>query len=335
MEADKVVCGREESIMSERPVAFGAFLDESRCVGNDEETCGRAFRRGRETRAERSRAGFSLIELLVVIGIIASLVALLLPAVQQAREAARRLQCRNQLRQIGLALHNYEGTHGCLPFSSLVLTAVGNETGWAWGTMLLPYLEQGPLYQQLAPNGDNAPTIPDPNTRTVLPLLICPSDASANWNQQKGGHAKSNYVAMFGSNKDFSDIGNGMFFYNSSTRDRDITDGMSNTIAMGERSWDGMIHPVIGNGTVGRIGSIWFGNLRGNRHDVISWCDPLLVTDQRINGTHPNAFSSLHFGGCNFLFADGSVHFLNENIDNVRSFCALSTSHENEALGEY
>ena len=217
----------------------------------------------------------------------------------------------------------------------LVLTAVGNETGWAWGTMLLPYLDQGPLYQRLAPNGGNAPTIPDANTRTVLPVLICPSDASANWNQQKGGHAKSNYVAMFGSNKDFSEIGNGMFFYNSSTRDRDITDGMSNTIAMGERSWDGMIHPVIGNGTVGRIGSIWFGNLRGNRHDVISWCDPLLVTDQRINGTHPNAFSSLHFGGGNFLFADGSVHFLNENIDNVRSFCALATSHENEAIGEY
>ena len=283
----------------------------------------------------RIRTGFSLIELLVVIALIASLVALLLPAVQQAREAARRLQCRNNLKQMGLAMHNYEGTHGCFPFSSLVVTSVGNETGWAWGTMLLPYFDQSPLYQRLAPNGNNAPTGPDAQTTTVLPFYLCPSDASENWTLQKGGHAKSNYVAMFGSNKDWSDIGNGMFYYNSSTRDRDITDGMSNTIAAGERSWDGLIHGSIGNGSVGRIGSIWFGNLRGNRHDVISWCDPLLVTDQRINGDHPNAFSSLHFGGCHFLFADGSVHFLNENIDNSGSFCALSTTQGNEETGSY
>lgn len=281
------------------------------------------------------RLGFSLIELLVVIGLITSLIAFLLPAVQQAREAARRLQCRNNLRQIGLALHNYEEVHGCLPFSSLVITSVGNETGWAWGTMLLPFQDQATLYQKLDPNGANAPSSPTNETTTVLPVYLCPSDASEPWNRQKGGHAKSNYVGMFGSNKDFSDVGNGMFFYNSSTRDRDITDGRSNTIAAGERSWDGLIHPVIGNGTIGRIGSIWFANLQGNRHDVISWCDPLLQTDQRINGTHPNAFSSLHFGGCNFLFADGSVHFLSENIDNSGSFCPLATIRGAETIGEF
>ena len=278
------------------------------------------------------RSGFSLVELLVVIGLITSLIALLLPAVQQALEAARRLQCRNNLKQIGLALHNYEGTHGCYPFASLVITTVGGETGWAWGTMLLPFFDQGPLYQKLAPNGDNAPT---PLTLVVLLFHICPSDASGDWNQQKGGHAKSNYVAMFGSNKDWSDVGNGMFFYNSSTRVRNVTDGLSNTIAGGERSWDGLNHGLIGNGSVGRIGSIWFGNLQGNRHDVISWCDPLLITDQRINGTHPNALSSLHFGSCHFLFADGSVHFISENIDNAGSFCALATVSGSEVIGEY
>jgi uncharacterized protein DUF1559 len=174
----------------------------------------------------------------------------------------------------------------------------------------------------------------------VLSIYLCPSDPSGNWNLQKGGHAKSNYVAMFGSNKDPSatstgDIGNGAFYYNSSIRDRDITDGLSNTIAAGERGWDGVVHGVIGKGSIGRIGSIWFGNLQGDRHDVISWCDPLLNTDQRINGSHPNAFNSYHFGGCHFLFADGSVHFLSENIDNSGSFCALATIHNSETIVQY
>lgn len=283
----------------------------------------------------RRRMGFSLIELLVVMALITSLIAFLLPTIQQVREAARRLQCRNNLKQLGLALHTYEGTHGCLPFSSAVATAVGNETGWAWGTMLLPYLDQAPLYHRMAPDGSNAPNVPDGNTTVVLPVYLCPSDSSENWNRQKGGHAKSNYVSMFGSNKDLSDLGNGMFYYNSSTRHRDITDGMSNTIAIGERSWDGLIHPVINEESVGRIGSIWFGNRMGSQNDVISWCDPLLLTNQQINGDHPNAFSSMHFEGSHFLFADGSVHFLSENIDNSGSFCALATVHGNEAIGEY
>lgn len=286
-------------------------------------------------KSGRRRTGFSLVELLVVIGLIASLMAFLLPAIQQAREAARSLHCRSNLRQTGLALQNYEGTHGCLPFSSLVFTAVGNETGWAWGTMLLPYFDRSTLYQQLAPDGNNAPYQPDARTKVVLPFFLCPSDASGNWNLQKGGHAKSNYITMFGSNRDLSDTGNGMFFYNSSTRDRDVTDGRSNTISAGERSWDGAVHSVIGNGSVGMIGSIWYGNLQGNNHDVIGWCDPLLITDQRINGSHPNAFSSMHFGGCHFLFADGSVHFLSENIDNAGSFCALATAHSADRTGEY
>jgi prepilin-type processing-associated H-X9-DG protein len=140
---------------------------------------------------------------------------------------------------------------------------------------------------------------------------------------------------MFGSNKDFSDIGNGMFYYNSSTRTSDLTDGMSNTIAAGERSWDGLVHPTIDNNSVGRIGSIWVVNLRGNHHDPISWCDPLLTTDQHINGQHPNAYSSLHEGGCHFLFADGSVHFLSENIDNGNTFCPLATRQGSEVIGGF
>ncbi|MDB5344408.1 MAG: hypothetical protein JWP89_2785 [Schlesneria sp.] len=286
-------------------------------------------------KRDRIRRGFSLIELLVVMALIASLIAFLMPAVQQAREAARRLQCRNNLRQIGLALHNYEGVHGCQPFSSLVMTDVGNETGWAWGTMLLPFLDQSPLYLQLAPNGNNAPTAADTLSKTVLPFYLCPSDPSDHWNQQMGGHAKSNYVTMYGSNRDDSPkVGNGMFFFNSSVRDRDVRDGLSNTIAAGERSWDGMLHPNMNEFTIGSAGSIWIANLQGNLNDVVSWCDPQ-GRNQRINGSHPNCFSSLHVGGCHFLFGDGSVHYLSENIDNNGSFCSLSTTGGGEIVGEY
>lgn len=282
-----------------------------------------------------TRRGFSLIELLVVIALIASLTAFLMPAVQQAREAARRLQCRNNLRQIGLALHNYEGTHGCLPFSSLVITQPGKETGWAWGTMLLPYLDQSSLYQKLDPNGNNAPDQPNAMTTVVLPFYLCPSDPSPNIIQQMNGHAKSNYVAMYGSNRDdLPAVGNGMFYFNSSTRDRDVTDGLSNTVAIGERSWDGTVNPAINQASVGRVGSVWVANQKDNLNDVISWCDPL-SQNQRINGYHPNSFSSLHVGGCHFLFGDGSVHYLSDTIDNFGSFCALATKHGSEITGVY
>lgn len=290
------------------------------------------------TSRRSTRSGFSLIELLVVIGLISSLIALLLPAVQQAREAARALQCRSNLKQIGLAMHNYEGTYGCLPFSNLVFTTPGSETGWAWGTMFLPELDQAPLYQKLAPNGNNAPPLPNDLTRTVLRIYICPSDASPDWNQQKEGFAKSNYVAMFGSNRDNSSngmAGNGMFYFNSSVRFRDVLDGLSNTIAAGERSWDGMVNPLIDPTSVGRAGSIWAANLQGNLNDVFSWCDPSSVSNQRINGLHPNSFSSLHNGGCQFLFADGSIHFLSENIDNTQCFCPLATVRGGENIHDY
>ena len=118
------------------------------------------------TIASRPR-GFTLIELLVVIAIIAILIALLLPAVQQAREAARRSTCKNNMRQIGLALHNYHDTHGIFPL------AFFQENGWTSSTMLLPFLEQTPLYTALNVNGPA--NLADPNilalTRKTIPVF--------------------------------------------------------------------------------------------------------------------------------------------------------------------
>src|SRR5437016_3440588 len=103
---------------------------------------------------QKRNAGFTLIELLVVIAIIAVLIALLLPAVQQAREAARRAQCKSSLKQIGLAMHNYHASLNCLPPGHLDAPFIWG-TCWGWGTMILPYLDQAPLYNSLAgaPNG--------------------------------------------------------------------------------------------------------------------------------------------------------------------------------------
>jgi len=196
-----------------------------------------------------SRRGFTLIELLVVIAIIAVLIALLLPAVQAAREAARRAQCVNSLRQMGLALHNYESSVSKFPPGNVTATidvgmGLSSWTGWSPHAMLLPYLEQSPLYNaanfmlicaQESTRGDRA------NSTVVLTRIatfLCPSDGNA------GKQWINNYYASLGAtpiqysppNGDTSGI---FTLYNSSTRSgayglSDVTDGTSNTIAFGE-----------------------------------------------------------------------------------------------------
>lgn len=193
------------------------------------------------------RNGFTLIELLVVIAIIAVLIALLLPAVQQAREAARRTQCKNNLKQLGLALHNYEGTFLVFPMN-------GGSTGFSPQARMLPYVEQSNLQNLIDFNlkvytGPGGSQIPNPVFvplfAQTIPLLLCPSDPSPAQSTAILGtpaqtyvFAGNNYMASTGSGTgtSYDDRGrtDGLFWINSNSRISEVTDGLSNSIVMSE-----------------------------------------------------------------------------------------------------
>ncbi len=277
------------------------------------------------------RRGFTLIELLVVISIIAILIALLLPAVQQARESARRTQCKNNLKQIGLALHNYHDTHSVFPPAALAIryngTAVAPSDaepgrtavagGWAWSTFILPFLEQSNLYQSLNPNGNNFPAAPNQFTRTVLTVYLCPTEASPvihtatpmGGDGVSDGHARSSYPAVAGSgaNADYANKApfntRGIMCYNSRTSMKDVLDGTSNTMIVAERFWDG-------KDSEKRRGVVWVGKAPGkNPGDVGNKYSNIIRVENLpawlINGTNNNAAASMH-GGVSQVAAGGS-----------------------------
>jgi prepilin-type processing-associated H-X9-DG protein len=287
---------------------------------------------------------------LVVIGIIGLLMALLLPAVQAARESARRTQCSNNLRQIGVALQNYAAVHRCFPSGYISQFAVdGTDTGpgWGWAALLLGSLEEDSLRGLILFERPIEDVTNSQARTTAISVYLCPSDTvgriwpallddgTPNPQTKICDVASANYVGMFGNSEPGID-GSGMFFRNSSVRFREITDGTSHTIAAGERSH------YLGEATW--VGSVTGALLAPGPDDGIGMYEvehgSTMVLGQ--SGEHkspgdptgePDMFFSLHPGGVNFVFADAHVSFLSAETDD-KVFEALSTRAGGETISD-
>jgi prepilin-type N-terminal cleavage/methylation domain-containing protein/prepilin-type processing-associated H-X9-DG protein len=312
------------------------------------------------TRHSGRTRGFTLIELLVVIAIIGVLIALLLPAVQAAREAARRAQCSNNLKQIGLAMHNYHAALDVFPSGYISITQDGTLNGreigpgWGWATLELNQLEQAPLY-----NATNfSLPITDPASQTVrqaiLSTFLCPSsvgsgtvDLTAIGSASTStpiirGLAPSQYVASAGQFEvaDSAANNNGVFYRNSRISMKDITDGSSATLMAGERSrnladavWVGAVAGAqVCTKPTWRIQDCETSNVMILGHTGPSPGGQSWVDVPNYKGAGADDFWSLHPGGCNFLFCDGSVRFVKETI-NPQVFSYLSTRAGGEVVG--
>lgn len=271
------------------------------------------------------RSGFTLVELLVVMAVIGLLISLTLPAVQQARAAARRAQCLNHLHQLGVALHNYHDTHRILPSGAIV---VGPSlpvvfSGWGWGAMILPMTDQAPLYSQIdfrlwTAEGSNETLL-----EQGLPVWRCPSDPTEDAIPVNiGSHptvqvAAGNYCGVVG-----------MLGPLSAVNFKAVTDGLSQTLMLGER----VNQPLA----------------PGNPPFTASWCGIIAKQDEYVFNSMPYTaasagnpinrhlggtqnFSSRHTGGAHFTFGDGSVKFLNETMD-ANIFQALGSPSGGEVV---
>jgi prepilin-type N-terminal cleavage/methylation domain-containing protein/prepilin-type processing-associated H-X9-DG protein len=317
-----------------------------------------------------SHPAFTLVELLVVIAIIGVLMGLFLPAVQSARESARRGQCTNNLKQLGLGFHNYHAAQKRFPPAYVIRPGGGGINGapdrqtrdagpgWAWGMLLLPYLEQQTLYNSFDVNRPCWDAQNAPAARTDVPLFLCPSATGNNGafkviNEQGATLAvfgRANYVTNVGQDEtwgyavdDYSALADGPLYRNSPTRSGDVRDGLSNTIFLGEH------HPVLSSKT-------WVGVVPGaavcpTPRFAFSECDHAATLVQVHSGPaedeiphvihppnsplcHVCQMYAEHPGGCNVMLGDGSVRFVSEYLHQP-TWAALSSRAMGDVVGEY
>lgn len=281
----------------------------------------------------RHRYGFTLVELLVVIAIIGILVGLLLPAVQAAREAARKIQCFNNLKQISLAMHNYETAHrsfplgciGCRPqsYPAPDFAYLRN----SWNALILPQLEQGNVYDQFDFGQPYSSEANRTAASAVLPIFLCPSTSTTSRRGQTTGDVNGNGQWNSGDDLAWSDYGGifgvsyngpylpehlGIMLYDRAVRLRDVLDGTSNTIIVSE--------------CTGR-----------DETAQSEWANGFNLFDQRfdnpINRSQNNELFSDHPYGVNAAFADGHAQSLSQNIDQlVLNALLTKAGHEIVAL---
>ena len=306
------------------------------------------------TGALNSPRGFTLVELLVVIAIIGILIALLLPAVQAAREAARRSQCSNHFRQVGVAMHNYHSAHATFPTGLYLWYAndcadpgKGPHTGkryygWGWATFILPYIEQNDLYDQFDFSLDSYASNPSFRAGAeFIPTYLCPSDAQGkelvsccgsirNGATDLEDLAKTNMAGVADS-IDWSCDGqipdpnaDGVLYQRSRVKASQIADGTSNTLMVGE---------MIGSGPNTNGGYFWTTWDVLHTVNGINYPVRLLQAGFAFSpwSLADNGFASYHPGGCHFTLADGSVQFLTETIDQ-QTLAALTTRAGQEVV---
>jgi prepilin-type N-terminal cleavage/methylation domain-containing protein len=306
--------------------------------------------------------GFTLVELLVVIAIIGLLVGLLLPAIQAARESARRSQCQNNLKQMGLALNNYEGQKKRYPPGVADNTTNYVDDGYGWAVWLLPHLEEQSLYDRINPKPtpgifrttfNNTKAI-IPGGDTVLGVFRCPSSQLAPYSfdmqpgfERANGYATSDYKGCTGEGDRgiFFKVDDGLDNAKATiVRPADVTDGLSKTIAIGESAY----YIVIGT-TRHHDWPIWMGGYGAGSDEstLFKTQDPSIIncgivpksidrfrTQGALGPVDDDCAFSWHDGGAFFAFADGSVHFLQESIE-FRTYRSLGTINDGNVIPDF
>lgn len=272
------------------------------------------------------RRGFSLVELLLIIGIISILIALIIPAVQRIRAASDRLSCQNNLRQIGLALHSYHNAQRQFPPGIASLQRQPTMAFVSWNARILPFLEQEHLWREIelayAANSDFRQIPPHIHRQAVVSVFSCRSDPRSMQASTKLSGISVAFTSYLGVEGLDQFTRNGMLFLDSSIRIADVTDGLSNTLLVGER-------PPSDDERFGWWYAGWGQNKEGSCEMLIGVCEVNTSQARCIRGpyqfgegrlTNPCDmfhFWSPHTGGGNFLMSDGSVHFLSYSATSI------------------